>query len=69
MELEKISSLSVRELRQQAASRMIPGRSEMNKSELVNALSEYSLEERIRRLEARVSALESSDSIHHGVLG
>lgn len=72
MEREDLARKSVLELRKMAAVRMIPGRSEMNKAELIDALSEYGLEERVRRLEGRVSALESKSyeqDIDHIVLG
>ena len=59
MDSEELAGKSVGELRKLAADRMIPGRAEMKKEHLVVALSEYSLEERVRHLEARVSALES----------
>lgn len=58
MDRDELTAKSVVELRQMAATRMIPGRSEMNKVQLIDALAEYTLEERVRRLEGRVSALE-----------
>lgn len=72
MDREELAGKNVVELRKLAALRMIPGRSEMKKEHLVAALSEYSLEERVRRLEGRVSALESksyAQDTDHIVLG
>jgi hypothetical protein len=72
MDREDLTKKNVVELRRLAALRMIPGRSEMKKEHLIDALSEYSLEERVRRLEARVSALEGKSyeqDIDHIVLG
>lgn len=57
------------ELRKMAAQRNLPGRSEMNKHELVDALeAQPTLEERVQALESRVSALETSDNIHHKLM-
>jgi Rho termination factor, N-terminal domain len=48
----------VAELRELAAARQIPGRSEMNKAELVLALQGGSTEDRVARLEERVESLQ-----------
>jgi polyhydroxyalkanoate synthesis regulator phasin len=57
--MEDFSLKPVAELRELAVDRKIPGRSEMNKAELVLALQGVSLEERVSRLEQRVESLES----------
>jgi hypothetical protein len=72
MDRDELAAMGVVELRKMAATRMIPGRSEMNKSQLIAALAEYTLEERVRRLEGRVSALEQKgwdQDIDHVRLG
>jgi len=51
--------MPVRDLRKLAAQRGIPGRSEMNREGLVEALSASTLLERVERLEERVQALEA----------
>lgn len=67
-----LEEMTVRQLRSMAAGSGIAGRSEMNRKQLIAALSGGSIEERVERLEARVSALEqksSAQDIDHIRLG
>lgn len=54
----ELRDMKVSDLRKQAADRNIAGRGEMNKGELVAALEQPTLEERIARLEERVYNIE-----------
>lgn len=58
---ERYEKMSVVELRRLAISRGLPGRSEMRKAELIDALQEDSLQEQINELRERVERLEGRD--------
>lgn len=52
--MKSIADMSVKELREEATRQNLSGRSEMNKDELVAALTDGSLEARVRRLEEQL---------------
>ena len=60
MTADELSQMTVDELRHLARQKQIPGRGEMNKAQLVEALSELNLSARVASLEERVRSLEEA---------
>lgn len=57
---DELNTMTVDDLRHLARRKRIPGRGEMNKAQLVEALDEANLSARVADLEDRVSSLEEA---------
>jgi hypothetical protein len=61
MQPKPLTKMTVHELRGLANARGIPGRSEMKKADLIDALQEQTLQDQIDDLKRRVTALEGGE--------